>query len=368
MGSNQMATRHTLEVNRSAWKQMRLIEEPLPAALADGEVLLRVDRLALTANNISYAAVGDALGYWGFFPAASGWGRIPAMGWADVVASAHPAIEEGERVWGFFPFSTHLTIQAGKVSDDQFHDVSPHRAEYAPVYARFDRATANPIYDPLREDQDSLLRGLFMTSWLVEDFLNQHAGFGAQVCIVTSASSKTSIALAHCLKARGKLTVIGLTSAGNVEFCQSLGLYDALVTYDAIDSLDAAAAAVVVDMAGNTRVLGQLHHHYRDQLRYSCRVGATHYEEGGSVEGLPGAVPEFFFAPGHIQSRSAELGAATLMLQLGADYLAFRAESDRWLQVQRSYGADAAAQAYQAVLAGKAHPATGQIISLWPHT
>ena len=361
-----MATRHTLEVNRSDWQQTRLIEEPLPAALAEGEVLLRVDRLALTANNISYASAGDMLGYWGFFPAAPGWGRIPAMGWADVVASAHGAVEEGERVWGFFPFSTHLTIQAGKVTEDHLHDVSPHRAEYAPVYARFDRAAANPVYDPLREDHDSLLRGLFMTSWLVEDFINERAGFGATACLVTSASSKTSIALAHCLKTRGKLAAIGLTSAANLEFCRSLGLYDTLVTYDAIASLDAGAAAVVVDMAGSARVLGELHHHYRDQLRYSCRVGATHYEEAGSVEGLPGAVPEFFFAPGHIQTRSAELGAATLMRQLGTDYLAFRSDSDRWLQVQRSCGPEAAARVYQAVLGGNTHPAVGQIISLWP--
>ena len=77
----------------------------------------------------------------------------------------------GERVWGFFPLSTHLKIRAGKVSASGFCDVSPHREGLAPVYAQFDRASANPFYDVAREDQDSLLRGLFLTSWLVEDFL-----------------------------------------------------------------------------------------------------------------------------------------------------------------------------------------------------
>tara|TARA_R110000823_G_scaffold305166_3_gene427104 strand:- start:32144 stop:33235 length:1092 start_codon:yes stop_codon:yes gene_type:complete len=361
-----MTESHTLEVNRSDWQKTRLVSAPLSSGLETGEVLLRIDRLALTSNNISYAAAGDALGYWGFFPAEAGWGRIPAMGWADVLRSAHAEIEEGERVWGFFPFSTHLKIQAGKVSAEQFHDVSAHRAQYAPVYARFDRAQANPIYDPLREDQDSLLRGLFMTSWLVEDFLNEKEAFGAQACIVTSASSKTSIALAHRLKARGKLTIVGITSPHNVNFCAALGLYDTVMTYDAIAGMDAAVPAVVVDMAGSAEVLGQLHRHYRDNLRYSCRVGATHYADAGSVEGLPGAAPEFFFAPGHIQTRSDELGAAALMLRLGTDYVQFRAESDGWLQVKRSYGPEAVRETYQAVLAGETEPSTGQIISLWP--
>ncbi|MDX1736030.1 MAG: DUF2855 family protein, partial [Halioglobus sp.] len=206
----------TLEVRKDDWAQTRVVEEALPSALEEGEVLLRVDRQALTANNISYAGAGDMLGYWGFFPAEEGWGRLPAMGWADVVASAHPQVAEGERVWGFFPFSTHLKILAGDVRAEYFADVSAHRAEHAPVYKRFDRAAANPIHDPAMEDYDSLLRGLFMTSWLVEDFLNQSDNFGAGGCLITSASSKTSAALGSCVKQRGNLRSIGLTSPGNI--------------------------------------------------------------------------------------------------------------------------------------------------------
>ncbi|MEM9257359.1 MAG: DUF2855 family protein [Pseudomonadota bacterium] len=356
----------TLEVDKADWKTTRLLEEPLNAALGEGEVLLRVDRLALTANNISYAGAGDLLGYWGFFPADEGWGRIPAMGWADVIASHHPAVEVGERIQGFFPFSTHLQILAGEVSATHFQDISAHRSEYAPVYARFDRAAANPIYDPAREDHDSLLRGLFMTSWLVEDFLDVNDSFGANTCLITSASSKTSISLGFAVKRRGKLRAVGLTSPGNRAFCESLGFYDDVVTYEDISTLDANAAAVVVDMAGSAPLLSELHHHYRDNMQYSCRVGATHYEEMGSVDGLPGAVPEFFFAPGHIQTRSAELGSAELMQSLGVDYVGFREASDQWLNIQRSYGPDATQSAYRAVLAGSVSPDAGQMISLWP--
>lgn len=356
----------TLEVRKDKWGDTRVVESALPAELDDNAVVIRVDKFALTANNISYAGAGDLLGYWGFFPAEEGWGRIPAMGWGDVIASAHPGVQVGERVWGFFPFSTHLTIVAGRAGADHFQDVSPHRAQYAPVYARFDRAAANPIYDIAREDEDCLLRGLFMTSWLVEDFMHVNASFGAAACLITSASSKTSIALAHCVKKRGDMVGIGITSAANVAFCESLGYYDRVLTYDDIDTLDASQAAVIVDMAGSAPVLSAIHHHYAGNIKHSCQIGATHYEEMGAVDNLPGAKPEFFFAPSHIQSRSAELGATTLMIKLGTEYMQFRAGSDNWLRLEHSYGIDAVEKIYQSVLAGRSDAKSGQIVSLWP--
>ena len=358
------ATATIMEVRKDDWSDTRLVSIDLPASLAENEVLLAVDRLALTANNISYASAGDALGYWRFFPAEDGWGRIPAMGWADVIASNHPEVAVGERVWGFFPMGTHLKILAGKVSPQGFSDVSPHREGLAPVYANFDRASANPIYEEAREDQDSLLRGLFMTSWLVEDFLQVNDFFGAGSCLITSASSKTSIALGHCVKQRGVLESVAVTSAGNAAFCETLGCYDRVVTYDQISSLDGTLPVVMVDMAGSARILSDLHHHYGNNMKYSCRIGATHLEGFGEVEDLPGATPEFFFAPGHLQTRSKELGAGEFMLRLGGAYVGFRQFCDGWLSVQRSSGADAVQATYQQVLAGKADPASGQIISL----
>ena len=59
-----------------------------PAAeLAEGEALLAVERFSVTANNVTYGAMGDAFGYWQFFPAPDGFGRIPVWGFATVVAS-----------------------------------------------------------------------------------------------------------------------------------------------------------------------------------------------------------------------------------------------------------------------------------------
>ena len=76
----------TLEVCKSDLTHTRMTQH-LIAALKEGEVLLRIDRYALTANNISYGAVGDTFGYWNFFPAGEGWGVIPVWGFAEVIES-----------------------------------------------------------------------------------------------------------------------------------------------------------------------------------------------------------------------------------------------------------------------------------------
>ena len=155
---NETTTVQTFEVNRSNWQQTRTIEETFDGVLQDDEVLLAIDRFALTANNISYCVSGDMLGYWRFFPAQEGWGRIPAMGFADVVASNCPGIAVGERVWGFLPMATHLKIKAGSVTKHGFKDVSSHRDGLAPFYANFDRVAAAPDNDPAAEDLTMLLQ------------------------------------------------------------------------------------------------------------------------------------------------------------------------------------------------------------------
>ncbi len=199
----------------------------------------------------------------------------------------------------------------------------------------------------------------------MEDYLEVNRYFGARACLVTSASSKTSIALAWCLKRRGAVASVGVTSPGNVAFCESLGCYDRVVVYDEVTSLDASQPVVMVDMAGSAAVVSALHNHFGDNMKHSLQVGATHYAEAGDTSNLPGATPEFFFAPGHIQTRSAELGAEQLMLQLGAAYVDFRGDADRWLHIVHSRGPAAVQQAYLSVLAGQAAPSDGQIVSLW---
>ncbi|MBW2282089.1 MAG: DUF2855 family protein [Deltaproteobacteria bacterium] len=207
-------------VRRDDFSRTRFEDVEIDEVLQSGQVLFRVDRFALTSNNISYASAGDMLDYWGFFPAdafpaGEPWGRIPAMGYGDVIRSSHPDVPEGQRAFGFFPMSTHLVIQADRVSPSGYVDVASHRANHAPAYQQYSPVESDALYDEKHEDVTLLLRGLFMTSFLVDDALADADFHGAGRFVIASASSKTAIALASLLSQRGRGPVVGLTSERN---------------------------------------------------------------------------------------------------------------------------------------------------------
>ena len=81
-------------VARNDLQQCRSIETQLPdaATLPDEALLVKVTRFAFTANNITYAVMGDQLKYWSLFPAPDGFGNIPVWGFGEVIASKHPNI------------------------------------------------------------------------------------------------------------------------------------------------------------------------------------------------------------------------------------------------------------------------------------
>jgi hypothetical protein len=358
------AGRLDFEVRRNDWRQHRFVESALRVELAAGRALLRIDRFALTSNNVSYALAGDLLGYWKFFPAETGWGRIPAMGFADVVASRHAGVPEGERVFGFFPMSTHLEIVADDAGPAHFLDAAEHRRETALAYRQYVRTGADPLYRPAHEDALMLLRGLFLTSFLVDDFLASAGDFGARRFVVSSASSKTAIALAHRLAQRGAGDVVGLTSPRNRAFVASLGCFDRVATYAEIDSLPADAPAVFVDHSGDGDVVNSVHARFGAALVHSAMIGATHWEARPRAQSLPGAPPTFFFAPAQIAKRTAEWGPAGFQQRLGAAWEDFRAASEAWLRVVRGAGRAQLVQVYTDLLAGRAAPRDGHVLSL----
>jgi hypothetical protein len=54
----------------------------------EGEILVAIDKFAMTANNVTYAASGDLFGYWQFYPTGEDpWGKVTVWGIGEVVAS-----------------------------------------------------------------------------------------------------------------------------------------------------------------------------------------------------------------------------------------------------------------------------------------
>ena len=196
--------------------------EPRP-----GEALLAVRSFGLTSNNITYAMFGEAMSYWRFFPAEEGWGRVPVWGFAEVIDSRVEQLAAGTRVYGYLPPSTELLVTPARTDGHRFIDVSAHRAALPAAYNGYLATDADPVYDAEHEDEQMILRPLFFTSFLIDDFLADSDFFASATVILSSASSKTSTALAFLLSRREGIEVLGLTSARSAEFARGLGVYDA---------------------------------------------------------------------------------------------------------------------------------------------
>ncbi|MEM1433353.1 MAG: DUF2855 family protein [Pseudomonadota bacterium] len=332
------------------------IEAPGP-----NEVVLEVEYFALTANNITYAVAGESMNYWHFFPAAEGWGRVPVWGFGRVVASAHEEVPIGNRYYGYFPMGSHLTVHADQVSPRSLVDAAPNRAGLAEVYNQY--VTAGPA-DPDADAAQMLYRPLYMTSFMLADFAEHNAYFGARSVILTSASSKTSLGLAFLLSRLEGIEVVGLTSPGNRGFVEGLGTYDRVVGYDDIGTLDAAVPSMVIDMAGNGEVLAAVHDHFQDALKYSCLVGATHWQARSGAGALAGPKPELFFAPSHIAQRTKDWGPGGLQERFQGAWDAFMAVADNWIEVERLSGTEAVEAAYGKLLRSEVGPSRGLILSV----
>ncbi|MEZ5383260.1 MAG: DUF2855 family protein [Microthrixaceae bacterium] len=349
--AGQRASR--FEVMRDALTRTRMVLDDVPAP-EDGQVVARVDGFGFTANNISYAVFGDLLGYWQFFPAENGWGQIPTWGFAEVTASAHAEVAVGTRLFGYVPMASHLVLTPGSVNTERIVDASPHRSALPAAYNTYRLTAADPLYDPEREDVQMLLWPLFFTGFVIDRFLASNHLFGADTVVLSSASSKTAIATAHCLAGRD-IEVVGLTSPGRIEWVSGVPGYDRVVGYSDVDALD-PGPAVFLDFAGDAAVRSAVHHRFGHSLTHSATIGGTHWEQGGPAEDLPGPTPEFFFAPDH-WGPDAEV-------PLASAWTSFVAHLGDWFTIEHRSGADAVEATYRATLAGEADPSVGTVVRL----
>ena len=365
-----------LLVKRNELHQTRWVDDldVAKGPLANGAVRFRVDSFALTSNNITYAAFGEAMDYWRFFPAEDGaWGRIPVWGFGTVVESRCEGLKAGERHYGYWPLASHAVLRPGRIGESGFSDHAEHRRDLHAIYNRYVACRADPGYDAALEAQQALLRPLFITSFLIDDFLADNSNFGASSVILSSASSKTAYGTAFCLaRRRGTergVRTIGLTSPGNRAFTAGLGCYDEVVTYDEVGQLAVEDAAIYVDFSGSAAVRAAVHGRFGDRLAYSCAVGGTHWDDlAGGRSALPGPRPVLFFAPAQAQKRTGEWGAAALQARIADAWQAFMTPVtdplSPWLQVVRGHGRTAVDEVYAELLSGRTRPQEGHVLAL----
>lgn len=359
-----------LEIHRDDLARARVVDRPVPE-LDDGAVLLRVDTFGLSTNNITFGITGDLLGYWKLFPASEdGWGRIPVFGYADVVASRHPGVAEGARVFGYLPMSQHLVVEPAKVDARGFLDGSAHRRDVmATVWNHYQHVPAEGV-SPLDEARRSLLRPLFVTGFLIDDFIADHDGFGADTVVISSATAKTAIVVAHATSRRGERRVVGLTSAPRADFARSLGIYDEVLTYEEAEVVT-GTSAVFVDIAGRVDARDAIHARFGDALAHSMTVGLSNVPDPARILEPPppvGPSPEVFYAQIQVAKRASEWGQAVFDARLDEAWDRFTAFSDGWLTIRTGTGPTEVERAWLDLLAGNVDPASGYGLTMWADT
>ena len=364
--SSATAVTAAVEINvlKSAIGSHQVVHRDL-GPISDGQALFAVDRFAITANNVTYAVFGDAMKYWNFFPASDPqWGVVPVWGFGDVMESRCDGVEVGDRYYGYWPMASHAVLEPARVTPTGFFDGIEHRRELHSVYNNYVRVGSDPSYDPAREAEQMLLRPLFTTSFLIDDFLADNQMFGAHTVVLSSASSKTAYGAAFCLHERGSVRVVGLTSQRNRTFTEQLGCYDQVLCYDEVAVLP-QEPTTYVDMSGSSVTRSAIHEHLGDNLNYDCVVGGTHWDEIGGSSALPGPRPEMFFAPAQVAKRNTDWGQAVFQQRLGTSWTGFLdavvSTDSPWMRVEHVDGAEETAACFVAQAQGVALPEVGYV-------
>lgn len=331
----------------------------------DGQALCKIQRFAVTANNVTYATTGDELGYWQFFPVDATWGQVPAWGFAEVVASRSELLDEGDRLYGFWPTASHATIEPTGRKGSRLIDTTAHRVPLPALYNAYLPAGAE---DPQHEAFESLLRPLFGTAWLIADSLAQDGFHNAATILLSSASSKTAAATAWCLaQYEHRPHIVGLTSPRNRNFVEGLAGYDETVTYDELISAPITRPVTFVDVAGSAAVRQSVHRHFASDLAFSLIVGGTHWENpggwGGGTE-LPGPTPQMFFAPTKGMKRAEELGRREFVRQVNTAQTEYTGIYAKSTEIRLATTPDAVVQAWTDQVNGETKASTGIVATL----
>jgi hypothetical protein len=330
--------------------------------LAEGAARLKLELFALTSNNVTYAAMGEGmLGYWDFFPAPEGFGKVPVWGFATVAESKADGVEAGQRFYGYYPLAETLDVLPTKAGPRGFSDAAAHRAAKAPIYNQYQNVAADPAYDAAYEAEQALFRPLYGTGWWAADCVVQAK---PKAAVLSSASSKTALATAHQLKVLGGVDRIALTSRGNETYVRNTGLYDRVVVYDDVASLKPGAATTFVDFLGRTDLTAAVHNTLGEALTRSIIIGATDWADkpGGVTppkEPLPGPKPEFFFVPTYAAARLKEDPALGAKMQ--SDMRAFYPASRAFVTAAKVTGADAIVAAWARLTEGRVPPNEGVV-------
>lgn len=299
-----------------------------------------VERFSLTANVLTYAASGDDHGYWSLYPAADGRGHVPVWGYAT---GPSPADGRDISIFGLLPMASRLALDL-RATRNGWREASDTRAQLNPVYNRYAPAAGTIA----QREANMLFRPLLIAALVLDQWLREEARFGTDTMLVTSASSKTALGLA--MLAKDHVSVVGMTAAARHDFVCSTGMYDAVLSYG--EPVARAGSVVIVDFAGDDRLIDDMRLQLGDRCKRVVRIGRTHWSAPNAVDA------DRFFAPVHIERLVRLWGPEAFETQLGAAIDRFDAMSAAWFSKRYLDGPEAILDGYRELAAGAIDPAT----------
>ena len=147
-----------------------------------------------------------------------------------------------------------------------------------------------------------------------------------------------------------------------MEFTTSLGVYDKVVAYDDVPTLERVRTAYV-DCAGSTPLRQSLHAHLGGALVLDLVVGITHLDSSPAGT-LAGARPSVFFAPDQMRKRTGDWGRDGLDARFAQAWRSFVPAVEGWVDIAVGQGRQALRDVWLEVLSGRSAPRAGHILQL----
>jgi hypothetical protein len=359
--------RWTVAIDRADIRRAWLVEGAA-RELVDGEVEFAIDLVALTANNVTYAALGEPngflgedAGYWDFFSGREEPGRLPVWGFATVARSRVPGLAPGEALYGYWPLASHAVLRAERVGAVGFTAVDGARARLPALYNSYQRVAALPDHRAADHALWPVWRPLHITGWLAADQLADEGDHGVSQVLVTAASSKTALAFADAMRQRRERPrLMALTSPRSASFVRASGLYDQVTTYDEVGTV-ARVPSALVDFANAADVVTRVRAALGERLRFDLVIGYTHWDAASATRysDLPRTM---FFAPARLAKRGAEWGGEVLRQRLASAWTQFMQVAPRLTGLDERAGAAAALASWEEAVNGRADPGTAVLL------
>ncbi|KAK1994259.1 hypothetical protein LX36DRAFT_213850 [Colletotrichum falcatum] len=277
------------------------VDIPMPR-LAASSIRIRTSLVGITANNFTYAKLGDMLKWWDTWPVhADGpapyndrdeWGIVPAWGFARVLESNVDAIPTGGLLYGYWPTSSHPVDMKLEPTDPDghFREVSEHRKGLGSMYNHYSLVNESARSEesrawfanvhPVWNGGYVLNRFVFPTGFKpvhplgagAGEWTDRDADLSSAVVVSLSAASRTARSLAWNLArnrgpANGPLAVLqatsvpqSLTPAFESGFEIKAVNYDNLVSREVLDWIAGfqPKRVVVADFGGPPKVAEKL--------------------------------------------------------------------------------------------------------------